>query len=612
MEFKKEDLLNYDELVILFSALSPSTRAEIISSKLKKYMFINKFNKICLLQSNLSYKIEPLNDIILYTKTSIFINKSYNNISNEARDLLMSEHKQKGLLKNMGNNGIDEYKVQLIYNLKDSTIEFDNYTWQIHFNNGYMNLKTNVFHQRVLGQDYITYFIPRDYILSTEKEKTEIMEHIKKIYPDQKDRQCILSMISKCLIGQPNIDQNTFFLIGPGSAGKSFILELSRSSLGKYVEEFQSDTFENGNNKRDKIFNELSEKTYIRVFWVNEFSDKKISDSDFKNFCDGTIKTTKLYQDGSHTVNVKCKLIGTCNIMPNLQINSGSARRFCGYTHSSKFTDNLEEINNEKHIYLKDRYLLNKIVAKQGLLNAWVDLLAEQCNLVYENKAPQLTKNFKETSEGVVSTNDIVQDFIDSVLIITNNVDNRIGKNEMRTEFLKKFPDKHITVQQLISSLKEKGLIYEPKFRVNNIQGCFTQIKLRTFTDDDENEDNPLEFGIIPIKKTDKDYINEIEKLKSQIKLLQNQLKEKNEIIEKQPIKTINQQIDEHIDRDKKAQSDLIEDFKKTLNEMKEVDNDDNFNEIQKERRLMTESIKGITENEKIYEHSLIDISDLF
>jgi phage/plasmid-associated DNA primase len=368
--------------------------------------------------------------------------------------------------------------------LKDDALEMDTYTWQLHFNNGYINLKNGEFKKRKKGVDFVTYHINRDYVPSTSSQRKELRHHINKIYKNKEDRACILSYLSRCLIGKPEHDQDTLFLMGHGSSGKSFILELTRLSLGNYVELFQSDTFEANNSKRDKILNEFSSKKWVLIAWINEFSDKKISDSDFKNFCDGTVKVTKLYVDGTFSIKLRCKLIATTNIMPNLQINTGSSRRFLAFTHQSLFVDNKKEVNEDKMIYQKDKYLLEKIQEGDNLLNAWVDILIEKCIENYNNKAPDLTKNFKDTTSSVISTNDIIQDFIDAQLVITNEPTDRIGKNDMRTEFIKIYPEKHLTVQQLISSLKEKKIQYEAKFRHNNVQGCYIGVKHKNIVDE--------------------------------------------------------------------------------------------------------------------------------
>jgi hypothetical protein len=291
------------------------------------------------------------------------------------------------------------------------------------------------------------------------------------------------------------------------------------------LEECPSDMFENNNPNRNKQLNEFAKKMYVLIAWINEFSDKKINNSDFKNFCDGRVKTTKLYVDGTTTITLKCKLIGTANTMPNFQVDTGTMRRFLGYTPKSQFVDSKDKVNESKQIYLKDKYLLENLMKKKNLLNAWVDILAGYCVLNFNNEAPPLTENVKATTSDVISTNDIIQDFIDSSLIITNNVDkDRIGKDDMRKAFHEKYPEKHLSVQQLISSLKEKDIAYNPKFRANNVQGCYVGVKLRSETPNRSNNS---------IAMAEKD--DENETLKCKIKELEQKLAEMKELTKADP-----------------------------------------------------------------------------
>jgi phage/plasmid-associated DNA primase len=494
MQIKKEDLLNINEMKALFSALSPTTKAEIICKKLQNYVFMDKNDRLNFIRTNITYRVEKYTDDRLYSIVSAYLNDSYQALEEKKIDKWQSKYEKKKeftqfIKSNLSNNSVKTYLPQLKMTLKNDTIVLDDYSWQLHFNNGYIDLKTGEFKKRVYGKDYVSYCITRDYEPSTGEDRSEIMSHIIKIYPDHTDRKCVLSHLAKCLIGKPQNDQDTLFLMGHGSSGKSFVLSLTKNAIGEYVEILQSDTFDEKNKDRNKIFNQLYEKRYVLIVWINEFSDKRINDPDFKNFCDGIIKTTRLYQDGSFSILLRCKLVATTNLFPNMQINSGLVRRFLSYTHIAKFVKTKNEVNEKKHIYLANENLLNEIAEKENLLNAWIDILVEQCKLIHKNEAPELTENFKLTTNAVLSTNDNVQDFIDACLIITNDVKDRLGKNEMQKEFQTYYPNKHLSIQQLISSLKEKNIVYQPKFRCENVQGCFTGVRLRENSDPQRHDD---------------------------------------------------------------------------------------------------------------------------
>jgi hypothetical protein len=71
----------------------------------------------------------------------------------------------------------------------------------------------------------------------------------------------------------------------------------------------------------------------------------------------------------------------------------------------------------------------------------------------------------------IQSSNDYIQDFIDAKL--EKHADGRISKNDILDEYLTMYPNHKRTVQQMISSLKDKGFDYRFDLRVNCIKGCF-------------------------------------------------------------------------------------------------------------------------------------------
>jgi uncharacterized protein (DUF39 family) len=58
----------------------------------------------------------------------------------------------------------------------------------------------------------------------------------------------------------------------------------------------------------------------------------------------------------------------------------------------------------------------------------------------------------------------------------------------MHAFFSRVYPLKHLTVGQVITSLKEKKIDYNSKFRCENIQGCFVGVKFRLEIDEEEYE----------------------------------------------------------------------------------------------------------------------------
>jgi hypothetical protein len=250
--------------------------------------------------------------------------------------------------------------------------------------------------------------------------------------------------------------------------------------------------------------------------------DVKLDETLFKSFCEGKLQTTKLYEDGQFNFSHHGKCVTTANTMPNIKIDSGVVRRFLGYTHKSKFTLNKNEVDEKNNIYLVDKEFVND-VKKMNLLNAWFDILSEYCLKWINGTVPIYTENFNETKNIVMDSNDIYQDFVDSKLNVTNNPSHKIGKNQMHDLFSQMYPKKFMTPLQVITSLKEKKIIYDSQVRCDGIKGCFIGVKLILQMDEDEVK----EFNDINMFKPNSTEQKLIKSLQDEINILKKQLEEK-------------------------------------------------------------------------------------
>jgi hypothetical protein len=491
----------------IISSEFPNEKAEIIANALRNKLLISNG---CLYEitDKITYKLVKceIKMKILTAATEVLQEAFQNNLTKKEHNKLENKFKTKEIKETFSNKSVLEYYPQLYNQLENNDIKFDDYICQIHFLNGYMDLKTLEFKQRVLHEDFVTDVIKRNYVKSNDEDKKQILKHVNKIYPKQEDLENILLVLGSCLSGKANIDQDTLFLLGLGSSGKSFTLELTAKSIQMYLKELKDDTFSHNNAKADKILNTFDKSPYVRITWINEIKDTKIDDSLFKSFCDGKAQTTKLYQDGSNSIELKSKAIITANTMPNIKIDTGTTRRILSYTHQSNFVDLAKDVDEKNHIYLKDKDIISKIAEHECLLNAWFDMLATYCQKWLNGEKMKYNKNFEETKLNVTASNDIFQDFIDSKIKITGNSDDRVGKNEMAKAFGLMYPNKCLTVQQIMNSLKEKGLKYEGTLRCKSdgVKGCYMGVKLEDHCETDDATDE---------EDDDKDYVKLYHKL---------------------------------------------------------------------------------------------------
>ena len=487
LNFKEGDLLNSNDFDLICFSPSPVRKAEIIANVLKKYIFI-KNGSIFILQDNFTYfetKEKDEDEGCLWENTSRLLENSFNNFNNDIANMLRDRlHACKQSLTSVySKNSIIKFSNPLKTKLKKD-IELDSYTGQIHFLNGYIDIKTDTFLKRD-GTQYITKCINREYKKSTKKQRELIIKKcIQQIYPDEDDRECMIGIIGSALTGQSTKEQDMLFNIGEGSAGKSVLMEITKESLEIYFIELKSDVFSTTSSEKNKLLNTYQEDKQILISWINELSAERIDISLFKSFVEGKCTTTKLYKEKVFGFHHKSKIIATSNEMPNIKIDSGTKRRIRAFTHKSKFVDDIKDVNEEKNIYLKNKDLVKEIKS-QKLLDAWIDILVEKAHKYINGEKLKYSKNFEETKDLVIDSNDYIKDFIDSKLIIIKKDDleyslSRIGKREMHMLFSEMYPNKHLKELDIIVSLKLKKIEYNKDIRCpkDHVRGCFMGVKV--------------------------------------------------------------------------------------------------------------------------------------
>ena len=533
MDFLNEDLMTYAELRNFIKSIIPHNKANLIASKIIKYCFINQ-SKLYLLQKTISYYRSD-NDVKreIISIVSNLINQSFSNLTEDEQENLNDCYKTQTLAI-FKNSTIELFYAQLEIMISKRNMQFDINKREMHFRNGYMDFNDLVFKQRQLNTHFITKFIDRDYVKSTTEQQECILSFVNPIYPNKKDLACILFELGSAITGESIKDQTLLFLLGKGTSGKTTTMNITAESITIYFKSLKNDTFSTNNPKRDKIINTYIYEPQIRVTVVNEMDDKRVDVPLIKQVVEGKLETTKLYEDGSKDVTHMSKIFFTSNTFPNIQIETATVRRINSYTTTSEFTHDLSKVDHNKRVYLRDDNLLDKI-KEMDLLNAWFDILAEYANKWLQGSRPQFTEAFKNAKDAIVNSNDIVQDFIDSKLIITNDQYDTIGKNIMRDCFIKMYPDKHLTVLQVIASLTDRNIKYNSSARCAEMRGCFVGVK---FKNDDTIDFEAFQQGVCVSSEPKEQSI--CEALNKRIQVLES--KHKNELAkQKDQIDELNQ-----------------------------------------------------------------------
>ena len=174
MKFETKDLLKYDDIENLLTNDSPNDRADLICDKLKKYCFIQNENLYKYDSELVIYK--QIKDSIqneLMTIVSSYLTSSKKSLNKEQIKLLSLERKTE-FKKLCENSTINKMLPQLIITLKEDEVLFKGDFYEIHYKNGYINLKTLKFEKRIPNKHYITNYIPRNYVPINRSAKERI------------------------------------------------------------------------------------------------------------------------------------------------------------------------------------------------------------------------------------------------------------------------------------------------------------------------------------------------------------------------------------------------------------------------------------------------------
>ena len=442
--------------------------------------------------------------------------KQQQNIDLDKLNHCLSSPIKKNLLKNMD-------KKDSIFDSSKKTIN------QIHFNNGYFDIKTFKFVERK-KTDYITYCIDREFKMPKQEKINIVYEVLQQIFPQEEDRNKNLECLAEGLTGEAPKSQYNLFLLGRGSNGKTTLMKLLQLAFENYIFIFKEDTFSVHNQKADRILNMFMYRPQIRIGGVNELVGK-INDSLFKQVCEGTIQTTSLFTEGMNKIVHNALMVITMNEFPNIKIDGGVIRRIVASYMKSVFTDDKTKLDSKKHIYLKNFDLLSMFGNDEELKNAMTVIMLKYAHDFTMGKRYELSSNMKETKQDIINSNDVIGKFCYENIKITDCSKDKLKRDDIYNEFKLKNKTSFITLNQFSTYFKDK---YQEHWnhdvRFGKSRGGFVRMQFylgEIDEDEEETESSPLDYEV----KLEPDYKKENEELKKQIEELKKQV----ELLSKKP-----------------------------------------------------------------------------
>ena len=567
-----QNLFTYNELVKLITATYSYEKVDIIKHKLRKHILINHkeyyiFDSV----NTLYYKIDvdDKKEFILMNIRKL-LEISHSKLEDKERENFDLKYSKivSNLLKS---TYAKDYVNDIICDLVRDNVDFyDPNKYEIHFRNGYFDLKAFEFKPRDQKKHFISVYINRDFKIPDAKIIDEVEKLTSQIIPNQDDKNYIFKDFGASLTGDVIDAQSNLFFLGKGATGKSTLMKLLKFAIDVYMLELKNNTFTQGNTKIDKILNEFKEKTYLRIAWINEMEDKKLDQSLFKSFCEGLLQSTSLYKDGLNNFKHFCKLIFTANTFPRIIIDGGTVRRIDAYEMKALFVDNEKDVNEEKNIFLKNTNALKQIEDSDEIKNAFFYIIAKYSSewLKDKNKYKK-TENFKETKDKVVNINDVIGEFLQDNITITKNDDDRISKIDMYNLFKEANPKSLIDPTQLMSILNNKDIEFSFKKRLDGKQGCYIGVKLKEVGSQNSDIDYGLENE--EPKKSENEELKQallkIQQLEKQIEDMKKQLNDKKEDIKEDIKVEVKEEVKEDIKEEVKVE--VKEDIKEKKKKVK-------------------------------------------
>lgn len=154
MEYKKTDLLTFKQFESLVETEFPNEKARLIGNISKNYCCI-KHTDLYVLQPIIKYDVVTNGSDYLITMVSSFIELSFKNLDETGSKLIKSEH-AKNYKSVFSNADIKKYYEQLKVLLNNDNKVFDMTLNEIHYTNGYYDMKKGEFCKRVPDKHFIT------------------------------------------------------------------------------------------------------------------------------------------------------------------------------------------------------------------------------------------------------------------------------------------------------------------------------------------------------------------------------------------------------------------------------------------------------------------------
>ena len=256
----------------------------------------------------------------------------------------------------------------------------------------------------------------------------EMLSNLRKIFPDEELLHYSLKEIASFLYGK-NAEKLFRIYCGEGNNGKSILFKLYHAFLGDYCFDFDPEVLTSRKKSSSGPSPEIAMAADANVGLIPETDEEaKFKESSVKRLTGGDHVYARLLHSNGGSVEMKCKIIAACNLIPKFNRNSQAIyNRFLYIPFIATFCDDAPETDEEQYAqkrFKNDKYFDQKI-QKLALAMGW---LAVHYYSVYKTEGMNRPPIVKKYTDEYWAENDDTSRFIHECLEITTDANGEYSK----------------------------------------------------------------------------------------------------------------------------------------------------------------------------------------
>ena len=278
------------------------------------------------------------------------------------------------------------------------------------FKNGILDLKTGVFRNGLLPDDYISFTLDFDYTKNAVDKNSFVWKQFKKVLNNNDEHlDYFMSLVGHSFTGDSALVKAMYFMIdgsgeGKGDNGKTFLFNIIKSIMGDYVGKPTSSLLEKNNAKVHKQITGLKGKRFI---FMEEFPQKAINCDLMKELGDGGEMNNEVMFGTMEKINIIGMFFALSNHTPKLDADEAAGyNRYKEVSFKSHFdrTGDREEENEGGLEFIADTSLGAKIVNEYR--DEVIGLILQYAMRFYTSGIPPTPIEFLQAEQQTKASND--------------------------------------------------------------------------------------------------------------------------------------------------------------------------------------------------------------